>query len=151
MPPDMLFIRMGQDPQLGDDLVGGGGAAHTHDGIVVGGAGEVGFGKAIELFSLSGCYRDDNDEAFEAVAMISAAGVVEGFPEGADAFGPEGGLEVGVFAAGEDMTPGMIFCRGETENAVPAQLEGDMTARSPAEPFVLAGMAFCGLRAINDE
>jgi hypothetical protein len=36
VPPDILFIRMLEDADLREDLVGGGGAAHTHDCVIVG-------------------------------------------------------------------------------------------------------------------
>ena len=79
----------------------------------------------------------------EAVdAVFSTAGIVECLPEGADGFGRERGPEIGGFAAGEDMAPGMIDGGGEAQYPVFAGLEDDVAAGSSAKPFILSGIAF---------
>jgi len=147
-----MFVGMFERADLREYFVGRGGAAHTHDRIVVGRMCQVGPAEAVESFALGGGYRDGDDQLAEAVdAVFSVVGIIEGLPEGIDRLCGERRPEIGWFAAGEDMAPGVINGRREAQDPVFAGLEDDVAAGSASKPFILSGIAAGGLRSVDDE
>src|SRR6202000_2855041 len=104
----------------GEYVIGGGGAAHAKDGIIVGCLAKVGPAEAIDDPSLDGGNRDGKNGSFELVDLI----VVwwEGLPHTVYAFYfPDGA----VFFMREDVTG--ILCRAKAQDAIGTDLHGDVS------------------------